>query len=166
MPLVAITGAVTNAVSSRQFQRFDFGSVCTTSGFSAIESDSWEFIMVNFVNVDGLCGFRGLEDRTLAKARRRDSQKRPVFRVASSRFEWRCFVLLKTICSVQYSTVNGWPSVLGKTSSSPGLLNHHFQRKNAKNSACLPKPREKDDRLTRRIAYQTVIFRAELDWQK
>ena len=37
-----------------QFQRLDFGLVFTTSGFSAIESDSGEFVMVNFVNFDGL----------------------------------------------------------------------------------------------------------------
>lgn len=30
-----------------QFQRFDFGSVFTTSDFSVIESDSLEFVMVN-----------------------------------------------------------------------------------------------------------------------
>ena len=37
-----------------QFQRFDFASVFTTSDFSAIESDSWEFVMVNFVDFEGL----------------------------------------------------------------------------------------------------------------
>ena len=79
--------------------------------------------MVNFVNVDGLFGFRGLEDRTPAKARRRCSQKRPVFRVASSRFECCRFIILKTICSIFYCSVR--PSVFGKTSPSPGLLDRY-----------------------------------------
>ena len=84
---MALTEAVNvTAIAVFQFQRFDFGSVFTTSGFSAIESDSWKFVMVHFVNVDGLFGFRGLENRTPAMARRTCSQKRPVFRVASRRF--------------------------------------------------------------------------------
>lgn len=125
---IALTTAVaTTMVAVFQFQRFDFASVFTTSGFSAIESDPWEFVMVNFANFDGLCGFRGLEDRTPANTRRRYPQKRPVFRVASSRFECRCFVILKTICSIFYGSVR--PSVLGKTSPSPVLLNHHSNGK-------------------------------------
>ena len=59
--MVRAQAVATAMVAVFQFQRLDFASVFTTSDFSAIESDSWMFVMVNFANLDGLCGFRGLE---------------------------------------------------------------------------------------------------------
>ena len=67
-------------LSFPRFKRLTFGSVVfTASDSSAIESDSYKFVMVNFVNVEGLFWFCGFGIECPQKSAAKTSLKAPGF---------------------------------------------------------------------------------------